>query len=461
MSVVLAPRNEPHDLPRVLAGLPPVHEVIVVDDGTVSGYGPGVRVLPPARGGPGHALARGFAASTGDVVVTLAADGSADPGELPRFVEALRAGADVVHGSRYRPGGGDLVGGRLDRFLNALLCRLVNLLFGARFTDVGSGYHAYWRAVLPVLDLPAVDLPDRRRGTPAWGDGPEIDPLLAVRAAAQGLRVVEVSSVGYPRRSGPQPARRPALRALRTVLREWRRHRSGPPVPARLGPDRRETTGSRYANPSGAASRFPTNPAPATGGSLYDTLTGIGYDRSAARQETTGGVRYPTSPRRSTRDGTPAGRHAAPGDPAVHRLDPGDSGVHHLHPAASGPHHLYSASSGPHQADPADSGVHRLEPDDSGVHQLEPDDRRRRAGAVYGTGVPEIGGRRRRFEPDDRLLNPAPPREVGGGRRRLEYRERHPGRPELTVIPGDGGEPGTAPDRTTHLRALPGDRHRR
>jgi hypothetical protein len=451
VSVVIAARNEPRHLPRVLAGLPPVHEVIVVADRTLAGYGPDVRLVRPTRGGPGNALACGFAASTGDVVVTLAADGSADPGEVPRFVQALRAGAEVVHGSRYRPGGGDLAGGRLDRFLNAILCRLVNLLFGARFTDVGSGYHAYWRAVLPVLDLPAADLPDRRRGHPVWGDGPEIDPLLAVRAAAQGLRVVEVASVGYPPLSGPAPRRRPALPALRTVLREWRRHRAGPPIPPRLEPVRPEKTGSRYANPPGAASRFPTNPAPATGGSLYDTLTGIGYDRSAARQETTGGVRYPTSPRRSTRDAAPGGRHAVPGDPAVHRLDPGDSGVHHLRPA----------DPGVHQPHPADPGVHQFRPADSGVHPLDPADRQHRAGAVYGTGVPDVGGRRRRFEPDDRLLSPAPPREVGGGRRRLESRERHPGRPELTVIPGDGGDSRTAPDRTTHLRALPGDRHRR
>jgi hypothetical protein len=301
-----------------------------------------------------------------------------------------------------------------------------------------------------------------------------------------------VPSVGYPKISGRVARRRlrRAVRALRTVLREWRRSRRGLPVPPRLEPVRRATTAFRYDD----RPRFPSN-----SGSLYDTLTGIGYDRSAARQETTGGVRYPTSAPPPVVRRTPT-RHAVPGDPAVHRLDPGDSGVHHLRPAgprptdlrsadqlarrpgpaASGVHHLDPADSGRHHPPPADSGVHHLPPADSGVHHLPPADsgvhhlppadsgvhhlppadsgvhhlsdsgvyyldpaeRRRRAGAVYGTGTPE-GGRRRRAEPDERMVSPAPPREVGGGRRRLDSRDRPARRPDLTVIPGDGADPRT------------------
>jgi hypothetical protein len=455
VTIVIAARNEQHRLPRVLAGLPPVDEVIVVDGGSADdtvavarAAGPHVRVVRQTRTGRGNALACGFAAASGDVVATLPADGTADPGELPRYIAALRAGAEAAHGSRFRPGGTDRAGGRLTRLGYALLARLVNLLVGARLTDPAPGWHAYWRAVLPVLDLPAID---RRRPDPVWGDGPEIGTLLAVRAAAQGLRVVEVPSVGYPPVSGRAARRRP-VRALRTVLREWRRSRRGLPVPPRSAPARRpygNTSAARYDAPAhGAGPRFPAN-----SGSLYDTLTGIGYDRSAAPHETTGGVRYPTSapppagpaaappfarpaggwPDRERPAGWPdrdhlardrpvAGRHAVPGDPAVHRLDPGDSGVHHLRPA------------------------------DSGVHHLDPRDRRHRAGVVYGSG-PGDTSVHDWDEPDQRLLRSAPPREVGGGRRRLESRDRPARRPDLTVIPGEGDGP--------HLRALPGDRHRR
>ena len=109
---------------------------------------PDALVLRQTRSGKGNALACGFAASTGDIVVTLNGDGSADPGEIPRYVDALLAGAEVAHGSRYRDGGDDLDGGRLERLGNATLSRLVNLLFGTRFTDLGSGYNAYWRGLL-------------------------------------------------------------------------------------------------------------------------------------------------------------------------------------------------------------------------------------------------------------------------------------------------------------------------
>ena len=52
------------------------------------------------------ALACGFAAVTGDIVVMFDADGSADPAEIPAFVRALIAGADFAKGSRFVRGGG-------------------------------------------------------------------------------------------------------------------------------------------------------------------------------------------------------------------------------------------------------------------------------------------------------------------------------------------------------------------
>ena len=58
------------------------------------------------RSGKGNALACGFAAATGDIIVMVDADGSADPAEIPRFVQALLDGADFAKGSRFANGGG-------------------------------------------------------------------------------------------------------------------------------------------------------------------------------------------------------------------------------------------------------------------------------------------------------------------------------------------------------------------
>jgi hypothetical protein len=243
VSVVIPALNEEDNLPLVLEGLPAVDEVIVVDGGSADDtvriareVRPDAVVVRQTRAGKGNALACGFAACRGDVVVTLNADGSTDPGEIPRYVDALLSGAEVAHGSRFRDGGADLGGRRLDRFGNAVLTWIVNLLFGTSFTDIGFGYNAYWRALLPALDLPPVEPSRGRRAHRHWGDGAEIEPLLNLRTAAQGLRVVEVASIGYPPIHGAHGRQRPrrALRAMRTAFLEYvRRRRFGPrPDPA-------------------------------------------------------------------------------------------------------------------------------------------------------------------------------------------------------------------------------------
>ena len=67
---------------------------------------PDIRVTSQSGRGKGDAFRTGFAAVTGNLVVMLDADGSADPAEIPRFVDALEAGADFAKGSRYMDGGG-------------------------------------------------------------------------------------------------------------------------------------------------------------------------------------------------------------------------------------------------------------------------------------------------------------------------------------------------------------------
>src|SRR5687767_2799244 len=105
VSVVIPTLNEAKNLPLVLGEIPAEYEIVIVDgwstDGTVEvarELRPDARILRQRRKGKGDALARGFAAATGDIVVMLDADGSADPAEIPRFVEALVAGADFAKG---------------------------------------------------------------------------------------------------------------------------------------------------------------------------------------------------------------------------------------------------------------------------------------------------------------------------------------------------------------------------
>lgn len=105
---------------------------------------------------------------------------------------------------------------------NRLLLGLVNVLYGARLTDLCYGYCAVRRSALPALGLRS--------------DGFEIETEMAVRALRAGLRISEVPSFEAPRRYGESHLRtmRDGWRVLRTLLIERfrRQHEVQPPAPA-------------------------------------------------------------------------------------------------------------------------------------------------------------------------------------------------------------------------------------
>jgi glycosyltransferase involved in cell wall biosynthesis len=229
VSVILPCLNEQRNLPRLLAQMPAGAELVLVDGGSTDGtiatvreLWPDVVVVQQTRKGKGNALVCGFAAASGDILVML--DGSNDPGEIPAYVEALVSGAEFAKGSRFCRGGHSQDITRMRAFGNAGLSFLVNRLFGARYSDLCYGYNAFWRWVLPHLDLPDMDAtPTNSNGTP-WGDGSEIEALINVRVAALGLHVAEICSVEseHLHRAGNLNAWRDGKRVLRTILREYR-----------------------------------------------------------------------------------------------------------------------------------------------------------------------------------------------------------------------------------------------
>jgi glycosyltransferase involved in cell wall biosynthesis len=235
VSVVVPTRNEARNLqivlPAIAAVRPAVHEIIVVDGNSVDGtiqtaqrVLPWTRTITQTRKGKGNAMACGFAAATGDVIVMFDADGSADPGEIPAFVSALIAGADFAKGSRFARGGGSEDITLLRKTGNAGLNGVANALFGTSYTDLCYGYNAFWADLLPLLELPDVNAPAPEEGM-LWGDGFEIETVLNCRVAAAGLKITEVPSVERQRIFGETNLRTFAdgTRVLRTLLAEHRR----------------------------------------------------------------------------------------------------------------------------------------------------------------------------------------------------------------------------------------------
>jgi glycosyltransferase involved in cell wall biosynthesis len=275
VSVVIPTLNEARNLPYLFQRLPRgLHEIIVVDGhstdetvGVARALCPQAKIILQEGRGKGDALRCGFAASTGDIIVMLDADGSADPEEIALFVHALQAGADFAKGSRFTGGGGSADITHVRHLGNFGLTRLVNLLFGTRYTDLCYGYNAFWRHCLPVLRVDC--------------DGFEVETLINLRLARSDLRVVEVPSFEEARLHGASNLRvmRDGLRVQRTILREWVRQptaaSSSPINPAHItgdllgeqalfgGRDYVESTASRHGHDRmamyRAGSRFATH----------------------------------------------------------------------------------------------------------------------------------------------------------------------------------------------------------
>jgi glycosyltransferase involved in cell wall biosynthesis len=227
VSVVIPTHNEAKNLPHVFSLMPEdVHEIIVVDgnsvDDTVAvakSLRPDVRIVLQNRRGKGNAMACGFAEVTGDVIVMLDADGSADPREIPLFVDALINGADFAKGSRFTNGGGSSDITRLRAWGNRWLNRAANVLFGTQYTDLCYGYNAFWASCLEYLDL---DVEDRGTSERVWGDGFEIETLINTRVAKANMRIAEVPSYEYDRLHGQSNLNtwRDGTRVLRALVIE-------------------------------------------------------------------------------------------------------------------------------------------------------------------------------------------------------------------------------------------------
>ncbi|MBS1691345.1 MAG: glycosyltransferase family 2 protein [Actinobacteria bacterium] len=226
VSVVIPALNEERNLPFVAAKMPSdVDEIVFVNGNSVDNTAVVARELWPdgihvsqTRKGKGNALACGFKAATGDIIVMIDADGSTDPMEIPSFVGALVSGADFAKGSRFIQGGGSADITAFRRVGNWGLNVMVNTLFTTKYTDLCYGYNAFWRSCLDVMRLP-----DIHRTAPQWGDGFEIETLINVRVAASRLKIAEVCSYEANRIHGTSNlnAVRDGTRVLRTIRREF------------------------------------------------------------------------------------------------------------------------------------------------------------------------------------------------------------------------------------------------
>ena len=215
-------------LVRSLLAIVPEARVLVVDDASPDGTGAVADALAaehatvavlhrPRKAGLGRAYQAGFAhalAAGATVVVQMDADHSHDPADLERLLAHVAAGADLVLGSRYVPGGGIAAWGRARRLVSRAGSAYARRVLGVRVRDLTGGYKAFRAEALEASGY---------RGVRAQGYAFQVE--LTYRALRLGLRVEEVPIVFRERAHGRSKLtapialeaawRVPALRARR------------------------------------------------------------------------------------------------------------------------------------------------------------------------------------------------------------------------------------------------------
>ena len=198
ITVLIPAKNEAATVAEVVRGAR-LHgeDVLVVDGASTDGTAArareaGARVLEDRGRGKGRAVRAAIPHLRGEVTVLMDADGSHDPADIPRLVAPIfENGVDHVSGSRLLGGSSELHGG-FDEWArlagSSFITACINKRYGVRLSDSQNGFRAIRTEVLRSLAL-------RSRHT-------TIEQEMIVKTLRLGLKVAEVPTHEYPRRSG-------------------------------------------------------------------------------------------------------------------------------------------------------------------------------------------------------------------------------------------------------------------
>ena len=227
VAVIVPTYNERANLEQIASRLRtavPDADLLIVDDNSPDGTGEAADKLAagdarihvlhrPAKAGLGSAYIAGFRwALERDygVLVEIDADGSHQPQELPTLLAALEAGADLVIGSRYVPGGTVLNWPKSREVLSRGGNTYARVLLGIKVRDATGGYRAFRATALRQVGLDEVE---------SQGYCFQID--LALRVIRAGLTVVEVPITFVERTQGASKMSRAIVAEALWRVTQW------------------------------------------------------------------------------------------------------------------------------------------------------------------------------------------------------------------------------------------------
>ncbi|MCK9151774.1 glycosyltransferase [Methanobacterium alcaliphilum] len=165
------------------------YEIIVVDDGSsdrtfelvseIITKSPSIKIIKHSiNQGMGKALRSGFKEASGDIIVTLDADLSYDPRDIPLLVKELGDSIDIVVGSQYMPGGETENIPFFRLFLSRMANKIVGYSMNGNLSTVTGIFRAYKKEILDSIEMES--------------NGTEINPEILSKANALGYKIKEV-----------------------------------------------------------------------------------------------------------------------------------------------------------------------------------------------------------------------------------------------------------------------------
>ena len=215
ISIIIPTLNESENIAKAISGIKNVlkeykYEIIVVDGHSSDNTDQIARkvgaIVIYDKIGKGSALRKGFNYAKGDIIISMDADLSNEPKELKILIAGIEAGYDICMGSRFLLGGGSDDMPLLRRFGNRVFVLLVNLIYGAKYTDLCYGYRSFSKSAVKKMHL-------TERG---FG----IETEINIFAKKLNMHILEVPSYEKKREHGVGKLRSfyDGYKILRTIL---------------------------------------------------------------------------------------------------------------------------------------------------------------------------------------------------------------------------------------------------
>jgi len=185
-------------------------QLIIVDGGSIDGtieYAKGNGYFVYIQKGKGlrQGLREIYDMAIGDVIITFSPDGNCIPELIPTLVEKMKEAYDMVIVSRYAKGAKSFDDDMVTKFGNWMFTSMINILFGAPYTDALGIYRAYKKELVDKLEINKeakfLKLAEQRGILIGW------EPQLSIRCAKRKLKVAEIP--------GDEPARIYGRRKMR------------------------------------------------------------------------------------------------------------------------------------------------------------------------------------------------------------------------------------------------------